>query len=179
MNIKANKAHRRFFTLIELMVCFTLLAIAGSFCVYKISAMLSSAKVHKEIKTLENHLDLCQKISALQQTDMLLKLFYEDKGLVCYIGEDLGEAFYQSPKLIKRNLSNLSFMFGKEKKELEVTFSSTGSVSPSGSLTLFSKQKKTSKELILKDRYITKEKIPPKHPFDTQAFNPPTLIHDE
>jgi len=132
--------------------------------------MLSLAKRQKAIKVIESHVDLCQKLSALQQTDMLLKLRYEGDNLICEMGEDSGLGFYQNPKLIKHSFSGITFTFSKEDKDLEFTFSSTGTVSPTGKLIFHTKDGKIDKEILITNRYITREKEPPRHPFDTKAF---------
>lgn len=152
------------------MVCLTLLLIAGSFCSYKISGMLSYAKRQKAVKIIESHVDLCQKLSALKQTDMILKLRYDEDDLICEMGEELGLGFYKNPKLIKHSFSGISFTFSKKDQDLEFTFSSTGTVTPTGKLIFHSNDGEVIKEIWVTNRYITREKEPPRHPFDTKAF---------
>ena len=161
---------RRFFTLIELMICIVLLMITSGFFGLQIHDMIKTIQVKKAIKTIESHLELCKKASLLQQCDMIFSLVQEDDMLKCQMGYDGGHGLYRGTEPLKKNFRAIEFKFPGKDKKVEFCFSSTGTVHPKGNLELIGCKGKIKRITTISNRYITNCTLAPIHPFNSEAF---------
>gem|GEM_PF-3219420 len=166
-----KKKNSNSFTLLEVLICVLILATAGSYIGLKVHTMIGEFRVKKTINAIERHIELCQKISLLQQHDVILILQKEKKGFSCMMGSEGNLGFYDKTKPIKQTFQNLEFRFPGKKDYVEFTFCSTGTVSPTGKITFRDSNKKIKEESIeIKHRYITHQNPPPIHPLTTKAL---------
>lgn len=162
----------RFFTLIEVMICVAILLITASFFSYKLAEILSLTKTQKSMKQIASRLDLCKRLAFYEQSDVVFKLFHEDDILVCQVGTEGVSGIIAHNFPPKQKFSGIDFSFKGASDSIEISFSSTGSVFPTGILYL-SDGKKIKKKFPIRNKYITslkKEESFPLHPKDAKAF---------
>jgi len=178
MLIKQNmtckkKKKTRFFTLLEVMICVAILLITASFFTYKLSEVLALNKTQKSIKTIASRIDLCKRLAFLEQSDVIFKLYPEKDKLICQVGTEGDQGIIVRKKPLEQKFSGIDFSFDGSSDFLEISFSSTGSVYPTGTLTLTGPKNRVKKEIPVENKYIStlrREESYPLHPKDAQAF---------
>lgn len=133
---------RRFFTLLELMVTITILAICFSVIGIKVNKALYKHKYRNNIKKIDMYFTFCKKMALSNQADIYLKL-YQEKDKTCFeMGTDDFSGFFENIKKTKDVFDDMFFLFNQKKvNEMEIIFSSTGEILPKGNLEFFDKKK--------------------------------------
>jgi len=166
-----QKTNKHFFTLIEIMVCLTLLTIVGSFVGIKLHTLMGEIRSKRVIKEISSHINLCQKVALLQKSDMVITLRKDKDGIIFEMGSEGGHGFYNNTKSIKKRFKDLDFEFPEDKQEIEFNFCSTGTVTPTGELTFIDpKTKKKIDTIKISNRYCSDLEKAPLHPFDSEEF---------
>jgi len=155
------------------MICVAILLITASFFSYKLTEILSLTKTQKSIKTIASRVDLCKRLAFLEQSDVIFKLYTEGDMLICQVGTEGDQGIIVQDKPLKQEFSGIDFSFADSSDPIEISFSSTGSVFPTGTLSLSSPKNKVRRDIPIENKYITTledNESFPLHPKDAQAF---------
>ena len=155
-----SNEYKRPFTLIELFICFALLAVLGGVFLIRGAAMLEHYRFESDTSTLLDEINVSKHLALTASCDIHLHLSKNKGGLLCFKQTDEPLHFpgvFDKHKHLKA-ISSLK-VNEMEKEHVIITFSGTGFVSPEGCLSLLSKNGKAYKillsltsELFFKDR---------------------------
>lgn len=95
MITKKRKAF--FFTLLELCICIALIAVFSSFFGFKIHGLVEKHTFEKGAQRLQNQVSFAKKMALTHQSDMLLKIAHDKKGLTYWVGIDDGVSLDTKP----------------------------------------------------------------------------------
>ncbi len=122
------------FTLLELMVFFSLLLLMGSVFGWKMHAMLQKKRFSASVEKLSSRLLGIRALAMNMQSDFKGELFREEDSWIFKASDDVG---------VKLPLLSLAFSEilwdGEKKDRYEFDFSTTGDVSPKGQLDILGK----------------------------------------
>lgn len=139
MRVKNKKS----FTLLELLICFFLIAMAGSFLSVKGYHLFHKVSCEGKVKKILSAFKECRELALLYGEDRVLQMKQDSKGLFFFTGFEGGQR-----KLMA--FEGIGFRFnGKDTEDLEFQFYSTGLFSPVGKLDLFDFKKNMRLEIDL------------------------------
>ncbi|MFA6119650.1 MAG: prepilin-type N-terminal cleavage/methylation domain-containing protein [Parachlamydiales bacterium] len=141
--MKKKTIIKKNFTLLEIIICISLLSICFSFVGIKINDALYSYKFKSSLKKIDVYIDFCQKMARSNQADIYLKLSQKNKKVFLEIGTDDKMGFFKNNKKISDVFENLFFDFEEKKTDcLEFVFSSSGETFPKGNFIFYDKKNK-------------------------------------
>lgn len=168
---KKKDCKKSFFTIIELMICLVIIALTSALFAPKIYKAVERAHYESSYKKIKSHIDLCQKIASLQQTDIYFTLSQDEKELFYSMSLE-GGGFFRENKPRSGKYKGIFFLFnGKRRPSIELIFSSSGEVIPKGQIKFFYNKDQDSIEVdehaIVLEGAFNKEEdksSPPIHP---------------
>lgn len=123
------------FTLLELLICFFLITLAGSFLGVKGYALFQKTKDEGKVKKILGVLKENREFAFLHGEDRVLHLIQDEKGISCFTG-------FEGGKRKKIFFEGLRFSFNHDLlDELEIKFYASGPFSPSGKLRFYTSKK--------------------------------------
>lgn len=132
----------RFFTLIELIICLSILSILGTILLIKTGPMIEHYRFEMSAKKLLNELNLTRHLSIASYSDMEFRIQKVGNNLICCRINDepitIGKHFNSTITI--KNIPLITFN-NQPIEELTLFFSSTGVIDKTGTFRLFSKEK--------------------------------------
>ena len=142
LTIPGKKIKRRFFTLIELIICLSILSILGTTLLIKTGPMIEHYRFEMSAKKLLKELNLTRHLSIASYSDMDFHIQKMGNKLICCRRQDdqikVGKHF-NSPIIIK-NIQVVTFN-NQPIENMTLFFSSTGLIEKTGTFRLYSKEK--------------------------------------
>lgn len=148
---KKPSCKRRSFSLLEVVIGLSILAITGTIVAIKLN--FASFKVDENIKKFNDICYFCRQMALTHQCDIFLDLEQDDKnGLKYTIKTDSIHGIFKTKALEKKCLENIFFTFNDESSSrLIISFYASGNISPLGKIVLFQKGHNPQATLDLKD----------------------------
>ncbi|HSW72884.1 MAG TPA: hypothetical protein VLG44_05720 [Chlamydiales bacterium] len=141
---KKMRMNKRAFTLFELLICFFLITLAGSFLGVKGYALFQKTRDEGKVKKILGLLKESRELAFLHGEDRVLHLIEGNKGLSCLTG-------FEGGKKKKIFLEGVHFSFnGINSPELEIKFYASGPFSPHGKIRFYTSKNELA-ELRLSD----------------------------
>jgi hypothetical protein len=132
---------KKFFTLLEIIICFTIIAMIGSTMSLWVVKRIEKDRFYSDIKRFKNSLLFCNKMAKIRQSDIIFIITQTSDGLKYEIKN------FSLP--LKKNLITYSSMKSKEKKNIKtfrMEIYPNGVIYPKKSIYFFSKNEKYIKE---------------------------------
>lgn len=161
LQLMQRHRHKKSFTLLEIMICIAIMALAASAMIYPLSGLLKEHRFQQGVKQFVTHLREMQSLALNYQSDMTLQFYQENGKIMCRGVTD--EPIFLFKPFEMGNISSL--MHARKKAKMPLTFNiyPTGRIEPAGTLTFQSETKKieinfeTSPLITLKESSITIE----------------------
>ena len=138
---------KRSFTLLELMVVFALLAIAGGAVLWKMQGQIASKRFTSQIERLQDRLILSQKLAVASASDWKGTLYKDKEEWVFEIASEEKTTKRFSP--LRLSCESILFNNQKIEKSFQFEFFSGGKVLPHGTLRFIQKGGKMTLQLPL------------------------------
>lgn len=149
MSTHGNQKIKRSLTLMELFLCFAILAVLGGLFLSRGAAMLEHYRFDSDTRALLNEINVSKHLALTARCDIKLHIIKKKESLLCFkkTEEPLNlPGVFDKQKCLK----HIAFlkMNDQEREHLIITFFGTGLVRPEGCLSLLSKHGKTD-EIVL------------------------------
>jgi len=145
-----KKIIKKNFTLLEIIITFTLVIFCFSFLGMKVNTALYSYKYKSNIKKIDNCFEFCKKMAQTNQSDIYLKLSQRNEKIFYEIGTNESIGFFKNSRKIKDKFEDIYFSFeGKKVNDIEIVFSTTGEIFPNGALEFSDKKNKFKDKKVL------------------------------
>ncbi|MCH9630101.1 MAG: hypothetical protein S4CHLAM37_00940 [Chlamydiia bacterium] len=147
MKLKKTKT-KRAFTLIEVIVCISLLSLIGGLFAYKAKDLFSVYNFRSDKRKLINSVELARHLSVSYRSDVEMLITEEKLGYSLVIKSDepaLEDHNMLFKKVTFTHIDNVSYLTDKKiEGPIKILFSSSGWLFPAGSLQISSKGKGAS-----------------------------------
>lgn len=136
--------YKRSFTLLELLIAFSILLIIGSTSIAWILKKVEADRFFSQVQRLEKSICLCKKMASIREENLSFFLIQKDQ-------EIQYELMNKKPLLFskKNQIENGYFLFqGEPIHHLTIEFQPNGTSYPKGTLWIYSAKKKLKKEIL-------------------------------
>ena len=139
--ILGNRIKSRFFSLIELIICLSILSVLGTTLLIKTGPMIEHYRFEMSAKKLLNELNLTRHLAIASYSDMEFRIQKAGNKLICCRLKDdpikIGKHF--NSMIAIKNIPMLTFN-NQPVKDVALFFSSTGLIERTGTFRLYSKE---------------------------------------
>jgi Tfp pilus assembly protein FimT len=137
---KINIISKKFFTLLEILISISLLTILISIVSIKTKKAIDAYTFESNIKKISSYIEFSKKIAISHKADVILDLQQDNSYTILRISSYENTPIFNNMKNIEEKFKNLKFSFDKtNKKNLTITFTSTGYSFPDGEITFSNK----------------------------------------
>ena len=151
-----KKENKRSFSLIEIMIALSILAIVSSALVYKTNVLIEKHRFETSFLKIKNKLLFAKQMALVSQNDIFLTFTNTNNNLVYALYSD-GDKTPIDTEVLK----NIFIQINNEKKSFQINISSTGWFYPRAKITLFQKKHnfKNFKTIDLEEIFIQESPV--------------------
>lgn len=149
MKNQRKKRSKRAFTLIEIIICISILSLAGSLFAYKAKDLFAVYHFRNEKRKMLNAIELARHLSISYQADIEMVITKEKKGYSMILKTDEPTLFNHGMLFKSMKFKHIDYMAyladKKEEDPIKILFSSSGWIFPAGSFEMHSFKKEQHK----------------------------------